>query len=488
VSIDWTDSKKRKAFREALQYVYTDISELTMFVDEELNKKLSDIAGRSSLKDTAYELINWAISKGRINDLYQAFKDENPDHIFNQSIDRKSLIPQTSNLTQADWVILFEQFFPDDLADLQRAALKAYEATFGVSFRQVRPDYPPLATCSQIQELLELYDIGKEGVVLAVRFVECAIVELQRTSSGENRNLELLQNWRDRIAQQFNISLPDPKPTDEITHHAYLLVTLEESGPDFIVYPELHISGTENPIGFGAYPATCSINQVADSISEWIHQAEDALDDTCEARVTLEIFLPYRNLEEDIATTWIAKTKDGEEINFGMYRRFVVRSSDRIRDRTIQRALAPTWQRLQGFVDTGNAHEQFYAHRDCVGERGMLCALLQDKGAIGLKLLVQLPSDRNQRENLFKDIIDAAIPIALWTAETDDIDINTLEREFSHLLAGSLTNFADLAIRWRQHRIQPTSSKQIKILCDRPDRIPRLPDLINREDDDAIVA
>jgi hypothetical protein len=494
VSIDWT-SKKRKAFREALQYVYTDISELAMFVDEELNEKLAQIAGGSNLKDTAYKLIDWATSKDRINDLYQAFKDENPNHVFNQSIDRESLIPQTSNLTQSDWVILFEQFVPDDLADLQRAALKAYEATFGVSFRQVRPEYPPLTTCSQIQELLELYDIGKEGVVLAVRFVECAIVELQRTSSGETRNLELLQNWRSRIVQQFNIPPLSPEPTDTITQHAYLLVTLENhatygerSSNLFLVYPELRLSGIEKPVGFGAYPKTCSIDQIADSVSEWIHQAEDILDDSCEAEVTLEIFLPYSKLEEDIARTWIAKNRRGEEISLGMHRRFVVRSSDRIRDRQIQRAMTPVWKRLKDFVEAGNAHDQFHSQTDCPGERGLLCALLRDNGAVGLKLLAPLPIDQNQRENLFKEIIDSAIPIALWTSETDEIDVDTLETEFSHLLAGPLTNFADLARRWRQHRIQPTSSKQIRILCDRPDRVPRLPDLINREDDDAIVA
>jgi hypothetical protein len=480
--IDWNDNTKRKAFRLALERVYPNPEDLRIFVDEELNENLATITVNNNLTATANGLIQWARKQSKLDEVFETFCRENPRDFAVTELQQKPLVSHMFNFPEEDLNSLFAMLTSDDSACLQIAFYHAFKAVYTHNFWEIMPKRPSMSGLDEIQDLLAKYD----KPILVVRFVEASIVELRRFDN--NRDLKVLQAWRDRIAQQFNISVPAPKPADEITHHAYLLVTLEESGPDFIVYPELRISGIDNPIGFSAYPTTCSIDQVADSISEWIHRAEDVLDDTCGAEVTLEIFLPYRKLEEDIARTWIAKNRRGEEISFGMHRRFLVRSSDRIRDRQIQRALAPIWQRLQRFMETGNAHEQFYEHKECAGERGMLCALLKDKEAIGLKLLVQLPSDRTQRENLFKDIIDAAIPIALWTSETDDIDITTLEAEFSHLLAGSLTNFADLAIRWRQHRIQPTSSKQIKILCDRPDRVPRLPDLINREDDDAIVA
>jgi vWA-MoxR associated protein C-terminal domain/Effector-associated domain 1 len=482
VSIDWTDNTKRKSFRLALERAYPNPEDLRIFVDEELNENLATIAANNNLTATANGLIQWARKQSRLDEVFEVFCRENPRDSAATELQQKSLVSSTFNFPEEDLNSLFAILTSDDSACLQMAFRQAFQVVHAKKFSEMRPDRPSMNGLDEIQDLLAQYD----KPVLVVRFVEATIAELQRFDG--DRDLTALQEWRDRIANQFNIPLPDSKPANEIIHHAYLLVTLEESGDDFIIYPELRISGTENPVRFGAYPATCSIDQVADLISEWIHRAEDTLDDTCGAEVTLEIFLPYRNLEEDIARTWIAKTRRGEEISLGMHRRFLVRSSDRIRDRQIQRALAPIWQRLQGFMETGNAHEQFYEHKECVGERGMLCALLKDKDAIGLKLLVQLPSDRSQRENLFKDIIDAAIPIAIWTSETDDIDITTLEAEFSHLLAGSLTNFTDLARCWRQRRIQSDVSKQIKILCDRPDRVPRLPDLINREDDDAIVA
>jgi hypothetical protein len=487
--VDWSDNTKRKSFRLALERVYPNPEDLRIFVDEELNENLAAIAANNNLTATANGLINWARSQSRLDEVLEAFCRENPRDPAVTELRQKPLVSRMFNFPEEDLSSLFAILTPDDSACLQIAFCHAFRAVYTHNFWEVVPERPSTKGLDEIQDLLAKYD----KPILVVRFVEAAIVELQRFDG--NRDLTALQSWRDRITQRFNILPLSPEPTDKITHHAYLLVALENhatyeerSSNLFLVYPELHLSGIEKPVGFGAYPKTCSIDQIADSISEWIHQAEDILDDSCEAEVTLEIFLPYSKLEEDIARTWIAKNRRGEEISLGMHRRFVVRSSDRIRDRQIQKAMTPVWQRLKDFVEAGNARDRFHSQTDCPGERGLLCAILRDNGAIGLKLLTQLPIDQNQRENLFKEIIDSAIPIALWTSETDEIDVDTLETEFSHLLAGPLTNFADLARRWRQHRIQPTSSKQIKILCDRPDRIPRLPDLINREDDDAIVA
>jgi hypothetical protein len=50
-------------------------------------------------------------------------------------------------------------------------------------------------------------------------------------------------------------------------------------------------------------------------------------------------------------------------------------------------------------------------------------------------------------------------------------------------LQGShLINFAQLAKQWRSRRMNSEGAKQIKLLCDRPDRIPKLPDPDQEED------
>ncbi|MBD2465772.1 hypothetical protein H6G89_32810 [Oscillatoria sp. FACHB-1407] len=485
MAIDWDDNTKRKAFREALQGVYPSGAELERFVDEELNVNLATIAEGANLQATAYGLMQWARSKGRLDEVYQAFKSLNSEHPLIKTLEKESFVSPKSNLTQDDWDVLFRQFFPNDLADLQRAFQQGFKKTFGIAFRQMQRQPAPLVELSQIRELLELNDADDKGPVLAVCFVEYAIAELRRSSEGNDRDLTPLEQWRDRISRQYQIPPKPAEPIPKTACHAYLLVALEEIGSDVNVYPELHITGVEKPVGFGAQPTTCPVDKVADQISEWIRQAEDALDpDACDdEEVTLEVFLPCQHLEEDIATTWKIKDKRGDEIALGKHRRFLVRSSDRIRDRQVQIALKRRWLELEACVNANNACDKFHLQENCPQEKGDLRALIKDKGALGLKFVAQLPTDPGKRLNLLYEIIDAAIPIALWSSDMTETDAIALKTEFDHLLTQSrLNNFADLARQWRMRRNESTSAKHIRLLCDRPDRLPKLPDPNQEED------
>jgi hypothetical protein len=481
VAIDWNDNVKRKVFREALQEAYPSASELEIFVDEELNENLEIVAGGANLKVTAHGLVKWAMAKGRLNDVYKAFKEQNSRHSVIEKLEQQSLALLKFNLTQDDWDTLFEQFLADDLADLHRAFQQGFQQALGFAFRDAQPQHPPLTTLIQIRELLEIHDTGSKGPLLAARFVECAISELQRSNANNQRNLTALEQWRDRIAQQHSVPPKPTEPTRTMACHAYLLVTLEVIGSDVNVYPELHITGTEKPVRFGAQPATCPVAEVADLISQWICQAEDALDDgTCDdGQVTLEVFLPYQHLEEDVAN-WSIKDHRGEGVCLGWHRRFLVRSSDRLRYGQIQRSLKLRWKKLEACVKAKNACDEFHLQEDCPHQKGFLRSLLDDQEALGLKFVAQLPTDPGKRTDLFKDIIDAAIPIALWSSEMADLDVAALKAEFDTLLKScNLTNFADLAKHWRQKR---RKSKHIRLLCDQPDRLPNLPDPDREED------
>jgi len=493
VTIDWEDNTKRKVFREALQEVYPSAAALEVFVDEELNENLATVADGANLQVTAHGLIKWAKAKGRLDEVYEAFKGQNPKHPVIEKLEWQAQYPQIFKLTQADWDRLFALFLLDDLADLQRAFKQGFEEALGLTFQRARPNYPPLIKLAQIRELLERYDVNSDGPVLAVRFVESAIAELQRSSKDGRRDLTVLEQWRDRITLQHNVP---PKPTEPVktaARHAYLLVALEEygagagAGPNVKVnvYPELHVTGGAKPINFGAGPTTCSVNKVADQISRWIAQAEDApeISQCEEEEVTLELFLPCKYLEADVAMTWSVKDKRGDEVLLGTHRRFLVRSSERIRDRKIQKVLMQRWQRLEACVSEGNGCSQFHLQEDCFEQKGALYALLKDVNATGLKLVAKLPTDPGKRIDLLHEIIDAAIPIAIWSSDLTEADVNILKTEFDSLLRQChLTNFADLARQWRMRRTVSASAKHIRLLCDRPDRLPRLPDPDREED------
>ena len=481
--IDW-QPKKREAFQEALEKVYPDYADLKMFVDYSLGESLAAIAPNENLSKVTYELLKWFDSRQRLDEVYAEFKRKHPNHHVIKELEQQLLVSRTYNLTQDDWDDLFRLFLPNDLADLQRAFRQGFEEAQGTTFQKVRPDYPPLVELTRIRKLLEMYNFGDEGRVLAVRFAESAIAEFQRSNEGNVRDLTALEQWRDRISQQYNVPPKSSEPVTPTACHAYLLIALEEIGADVNVYPELHITGRENPIGFGAQPITCSFDAVAAQISEWIRQSEAALAvEICDDKtVTLEVFLPNKHLEEDIATDWKVKDEWEDESELGEYRRLLVRSTGRIQKPQFQNDLAQAWQLLDQDVKAGNGCSRFH-HQDVCPKRGKLPGLLRDHNATGLKLTAKLPADPDERKDILKDITKAAIPIALWSSEIIETDANILKTKFDNLLRQChLTNFADLAKQWRMLRRESESAKHIRLLCDRPDRLPRLPDPDREED------
>jgi hypothetical protein len=394
------------------------------------------------------------------------------------------LIRRPSHLKEGDWEMLFEHFLPYDFADIQRAFLRGIRQAFGHDFQQVRPDHPPLNEPAQIQKLLAAYDNPE----LAVRFVEFVIVELQRSSEGNNRDLTALKQWRDRIAQNHNISLEEPKPITSINRQAYLLIALKESGRQtqkdgsFVkVFAELRVTGEATPIEFEAAAVTCSLNEVAEHLSKLIRKAEEALIPYECDKVTLELFLPCIHLEEDVAD-WQVRNEQNRPRRLGKHRRFLVRSLDRAEKPKMQRTLERKWQLLKNCVEAKTVCEQFHLQEDCP-DLGDLEALLDEKP--GLRLLAELPDDREQRLDILYDIINSGVPIALWSSKFDSCTATELKTQFNNLLEESeLTNFANLAQKWRMKRteVENVAIKNIRLLCDCPERWPSLPDPEQEED------
>jgi hypothetical protein len=477
--VDWNDSTKRKIFRLALQRVYPNPEDLGIFVDEELNQNLAVIAANSNLQATAHDLVVWAKAKNRLDEVFAAFCRENPNDPVITELQQRPLIIRTAKLSEADWNGLFGLFAPGDSAYLQIAFRHAFKAVYDRSFWEIRPDYPPMNNPEDIQELLTNYD----SPILAVRFVASVVVELQRAIEDDTHDLTAFAQWRDRIAQQHNVPALPPEPDQSIVRQGYLLVAFEESGADVIVYPELWITGTATPIEFGVSPVKCAFDAVPDYLSDWINQAEQVLDGQHDGEILLELFLPCALLEEDLATTWKVKDKRNRPISLAMHRLFVVRSFDRIRDNRTKKALAHNWQLLQDCVTAGNACDRFHLQEQYLETPGAFGVLL--KNVPGLKLVAQLPPEREKRQDLFYEIIDAAVPIVLWSRSVDVAMLAELKTQMHNLAREShLTNFADLARRWQNKLAQSEveSVKHIRLLCDCPDRWPQLPDPDREED------
>lgn len=488
MAIDWNDHKKRKAFREALQETYPSPAELERFVDEELNENLLKIAGGANLQTAAYELIKWAKARGRLDDVYEAFKKENPTNPAIEVLKCQSLIPKLSKFTQEDWDWLFDFFALDDLADLKRAFNQGFQKTLGLAFQQAQPHHPPLTELIHIREWLEYYADGNEGSLFAVRFVECAIRELRRSADGYDRNLASLEQWRDRIAQTHEVVLQTPESVDQSTRQGFLLISLQPSGrqtqkegASVNLFAELQVAGETSPIKFDACPITCPLKEVANHLSTLIQKAEVALIPYECSEVAIELFLPCCHLEENVAI-WQVKNEQERLRLLGTHRRFLVRSFERAANPTKRVAVSQKWQLLKSCMAEGKVYSRFHCQTVCPNP-GDLEALLSDKP--GLRLLAALPDDLEHRADIFYDIINSAVPIALWCSQTDGCSVDDLEAQFNQLLEDSrLTDFAHLAQQWRSRRVEPENAavKHIRLLCDCPDRWPSLPSPTQEDD------
>lgn len=78
----WT-RKEKKRFRLALQGVYRNYNGLRIFVAEEMGWQLENIVASNQTLDTVgFEVIAWAEGNSALQELYEAFREENPNHPF----------------------------------------------------------------------------------------------------------------------------------------------------------------------------------------------------------------------------------------------------------------------------------------------------------------------------------------------------------------------------------------------------------------------
>jgi len=173
VAINWEDNTKRKAFRKALQEAYPSAAELKIFVDEALNESLAAITGGSNLQQITFDLLEWARAHGRLDEVYQAFKNQNPNH------------PVIKELEQ--------QIFPTPESDQkvvhqgdQRAASSSLTASQGHRYQQ---RYDTLQ--SEVTLRFEKLSYLRNG--LAIEVSPAIKFQLQKQVEEEEKQLEMLE-------------------------------------------------------------------------------------------------------------------------------------------------------------------------------------------------------------------------------------------------------------------------------------------------------
>ena len=499
MAIDWNDNVKRRAFREVLQKVYPNPSDLEMFVDEWLNENLAVIAKSDNLQVTAYTLLKWGRAKSRIDDIFEAFCADNPNHAVIPEFRQDSLFPKSANISDEEWTELFATELFASLAPRDSGAVLtgfdlAFEKVFTSSFDKVRPD-EPLTDSARVQELLVTYDRPD----LAVCFVECAIAQIKGMDGGNSRNLGPLQKWRDRMVNKFKDKVEIfPQVinatgiNDKPLCYGYFLIAIDASHGDgnLVIYPELRVTGRESAIPLNISTTPCSIDELLVDLPQWIKEAENKLKkyNLEESKVLLELFLPAPYLGKDVVNWQV--NDDDDLIPLVSHRRFVLRSWERIHDQTIQGVLRKRWERLRD-SSKETVCQRFHLQEQ-LPNRDLVSLLEDQEDRVGLKLVCPLPSDSSEQNKIFKILRKIPVPIILWSCNPDIAGKEVLEPEFNAILKTSrLEHFAHLAKQWRLQRGQSAIAKPIRLLCDCPDRVPTtVPSLQTEEDEetDALVA
>jgi len=95
---------QKKAFQQALLSAFPDRQALRQMVSFELEENLAAIAGSRRLRDVIFNLIEWANSRGRMEDLLRAVQKENPTNpdlaAFIESLKRQKRIANLSTQVQ----------------------------------------------------------------------------------------------------------------------------------------------------------------------------------------------------------------------------------------------------------------------------------------------------------------------------------------------------------------------------------------------------
>jgi hypothetical protein len=131
----WTN-KQKLTFRKELIEAYHNPTSLRMFVMDAINASLNTIVKDANIEEAAFELIEWAESKGYLDDLLAAFCEENPNRITKLQSQQNEYLKQSSAKPNS-FDPLPSQFGSNLKSNLEFEHLSAKLATLERKYREV---------------------------------------------------------------------------------------------------------------------------------------------------------------------------------------------------------------------------------------------------------------------------------------------------------------------------------------------------------------
>jgi len=243
----------------------------------------------------------------------------------------------------------------------------------------------------------------------------------------------------------------------------------------------------------------CTLQQIENYLPDWLLQVQEVIGNRCTELqtdfnlnfrpvydLTIEFWLPFEHLAT-AADTWKVYSKPvrlkRRNLVVGKEYRVVVRSYDRFIDPGALNELNRTWQNLNGFLQTSPDTETARPRFEQVDCWERLTAIQQqpvNQSFLGLTLTCPLCLDQyqEQRENLFAWMLEAGIPMALWSRYSDLANLSQKMHEL--LTADTLCQFEQLLEDQLLEQIKKTRKLanddqdlgyHLAIWCDEPKRL-----------------
>lgn len=291
---------------------------------------------------------------------------------------------------------------------------------------------------------------------LIIQFAACLLKSLLSQETIPQPKLEQLNNWVRDNANNYSVLLTKIKNGNESTNESaiiptHLIILLNPSQQNherYIVSAWFIYDGGNDEFNYqtakGYKPLeiqhqdkeTFSLLEISRLLDDYLEQIIPYMNDNS-AQPTIEIFLPYKLLNQPI-DTWRVQN-DGFPVSVGSLYQVIVRSSNRLNKYRFRNVWVQKWNNLKKLTEH-NCSQCFISGDFSSGEE-LFSTLNQDE-IIALILINPAPT-----EEYFKAINTIALPVALWFREK--LNIQNFEDEINLLLECLIT---ELPKRVKQKR------------------------------------
>ncbi|AFY58461.1 hypothetical protein Riv7116_6105 [Rivularia sp. PCC 7116] len=478
--------------------------DLKKIVRFEFNKALDTIAGGDNLDEIAFNLIEWADSTGKLQQLAESLYQtrlENEDfkkiinqlfpNIFNCAGIKANTSPISTDKLN-DVFLVFTEINLDTLKTVCKETLENSSQP-----QDVLGSFPQLINPKSLgifkTIFLENNYTSYKDVPSILEFAE----RLSQETKVSKHIRDKLNYWVKTVAQSLNIKLPTYEKNKLFTFTAlnsYLLVTVTpNSANTFYLQAELipnyspnetNIERIKLEVNNDSPNIECSSSDIVDKIYQFIRIAKtEYLNKNRHYKLKVEIFLPLQFIDANIDLKDVPIDFNRKR-PFGSEYRLLIRSLERFlnNDGEYANRLYLKWEQFNHWIqnrieqtDIQNKIHHISKVDNCNWEEIETELELEEK--FGVKITCCLPENDLDKEELFIAVLRGGVPIFLWTR----CDLPDINDDFDNLLKidffqSELTRIESVWKLRKKAHAKPDKENylgyHLGFLCDNPHRVP----------------